>query len=81
MLLKKENGGQVTLQSPCASYMVSSVLVGHFMMLTIIFGPTFDIHLSIGKAAIWLPNISIFLVNTIEKFGKQMAALPIVIHG
>ena len=60
--------------------MVGSVLVGHFMMLTIIFGPTFDIHGELWARQLFVYQISLFLVNKIEKFGKQTAALPIVFH-
>ena len=42
---------------------------------------TFDIHGELWARQPFVYQISLFLVNEIEKLGKQTAASPIVIHG
>ena len=51
----------VPLQSLCASYMAGSVLVGHFMMLTIIFEVTFSMHGKLWNFQLFVYKIPFFL--------------------
>ena len=73
-ITKKNIGQVIPLLSLWASYIASLVLVGHFITLTIILGPTFNIHGKISSCQLFVYKtpFSLKLYNYWKKSNNYM---------